>query len=93
MNQDGTKALLDRLDGALAALEGAAARIAGSERTRADLIESLAVMDDDRQRLADDLDAALARTRTLEVAGDAARATLDRACERLSALIDGGEAP
>jgi hypothetical protein len=90
MTQDGTNATIDRLDAALAALEAATARIAGAEYTRADLLESLAVMDDDRQRLADELDSALAHARVLETANGDAERMLDEASRRLTALIGDG---
>ena len=75
-----------RLDAALTALESAVARVAGADQARTDLADSLAVMDDDRQRLAADLDAALFRTKTLEAANDAVATRLERLSETLGGL-------
>ena len=83
MDGDGSSNVTARLDAALSALEAAVARVAGAEQVRADLSETLAIMDDDRQRLASDLDAALARGRALEAANDSVAARLQKLDERL----------
>ena len=70
---------LQRLNGALDALDAAAERRAEADAARADSEAEYAVMQDDRSRLAVELDAALARARTLDrVAGDVA-ARVERA--------------
>ncbi len=56
---------LRRLGSAIDHLEAAAARRAEADATRGNLDDELAVMQDDRARLAADLDGALARGRTL----------------------------
>lgn len=82
----------DRLEAALSALEAVAARVAAAERSRTDLVDTLAVMDEDRQRLADDLDAALARSRTLEAANEAVEQRLHVLGRKLSDLIGTADA-
>ena len=77
---------LARLNNALAALEGAVGRRLETEQNRADLEAGLAVMRDDRARLAVELDAALARVKMLEAASDAVDARLADLAQRLKAL-------
>ena len=68
-----------RLNGARDALDAAAERRAEADAARADADAEYAVMQDDRSRLAVELDAALARTRALDrVVGDVA-SRVDRA--------------
>ncbi|WP_237477507.1 DUF4164 family protein [Lichenibacterium dinghuense] len=70
---------LQRLNGAIDALDAAAERRAEADAARADAEVEYAVMQDDRSRLAVELDAALARARALDrVAGEVA-ARVDRA--------------
>ena len=88
MTQDDSRAPMERLDAALAALEAAVARVAGAETSRADLVDTLAIMDDDRQRLAADLDAALARTQALETANTTVGQRLEAMSGRLATLLD-----
>lgn len=83
---------VDRLEAALSALEAVVSRVAAAERSRTDLIDTLAVMDEDRQRLADDLDAALARSRTLESANDVVGQRLRAIDRKLSGLIAAADA-
>lgn len=64
---------LQRLNAALEALDAAAERRAEADAARADADAEYAVLQDDRSRLAVELDAALARARALDrVAGDVA---------------------
>ncbi len=76
-------AALQRLATSLDQLEAAAERRARADAARGDLEEELAVMQDDRSRLAQDLDAALARSRSLAHAN----AEVLRRLERVSATI------
>jgi chromosome segregation ATPase len=62
------EAVLRRLAAALDQLDAASERQAKVELARADLVQELALMQEDRQRLAVELDAALARCETLEKA-------------------------
>ncbi len=68
MTPPSLKAALKRLNGALDQLEAAAERRAKAEGERSDLEEELGLMQDDRTRLAVELDGALARGRALDVA-------------------------
>lgn len=78
---------LQRLNGAIDALDAAAERRAEADAARADADAEYAVMQDDRSRLAVELDAALARARTLErVAGDVA-ARVDRAGAAVQSIL------
>lgn len=92
MTDDDQRTGVDRLEAALSALEAVASRVAAAERSRTDLIDTLAVMDEDRQRLADDLDAALARARTLEAANEAVEQRLQMLDRRLTRLIGATDA-
>jgi chromosome segregation ATPase len=70
---------IQRLDAALSALEAATARRAETERRRGDLETELALMQDDRARLAVELDGALAKLNRLEAAADDVNRRVDRA--------------
>jgi len=72
-------AALKRLADALESLEAADERRAAAERVRADLEEELGVMQDDRARLAAELDGALASNRALALANADVASRLDRA--------------
>ena len=81
---------LKRLSGALDQLEAATGRLDRAGVERRDLEETLAVMQDDRGRLANELDAALARAQALEHATDEVAARLSQAGCTLRRLL--GEA-
>lgn len=70
---------IQRLNGSLDALEAAAERRAEAEAARGDAEAEFAVMQDDRSRLAVELDAALARSRALDRAVEQVSGRLDRA--------------
>jgi chromosome segregation ATPase len=76
-------AALKQLAAALDQLEAAAARRAEADAARADLEEELAIMQDDRSRLAVELDGATARAKSLQIAN----AEVARRLERASATI------
>lgn len=59
---------MKRLENALNGLESTIARRLSEERRRGDLETELQLMQDDRARLAGELDGALARLRTMEAA-------------------------
>jgi membrane peptidoglycan carboxypeptidase len=59
-----------RLDGALGLLEAAVTRRLEAERRRGDLETELQIMQDDRARLAVDLDGTTARLHRVQVAAD-----------------------
>ena len=81
-------AALKRLAHALENLEAADERRAAANRLRADLEEELGVMQDDRARLAAELDGALARNRTLALANADVAYRLERAESMLGELVD-----
>jgi hypothetical protein len=76
-----------RLTAALDELETTAARRLEAELSHADLEEELAVMQDDRSRLALELDAALAHNASLEKARDEALTRIDRASLGIRAVL------
>ena len=85
-------ATMKRLDVALTTLEAAAARRLQSERRRADLETELALMQDDRARLAVELDGALAKLNRLEAAADDVSRRVDRAMGVVRDVIGAGSA-
>lgn len=77
---------LARLDAGLAALEAAAERRLEAARAQAELGEAFAAMQDDRSRLALELDDSLARGKKLESAGEDVARRLDRLGAALAAM-------
>ena len=84
---------LARLQAALTVLEVAAARRRETDLAQADLAESLAAMQDDRARLALDLDEVLARARKLEVANEEVARRLEAAGLALKSMIAEDDEP
>ena len=82
---------LKRLSAALDQLEAATERLGRAGAERRDLEDTLAVMQDDRARLANELDAALARTRALEQATDEVSSRLSFAGSTLRRLLASAE--
>jgi chromosome segregation ATPase len=80
-------AVLKRLTAALDQLEAASERQAKVELARADLAQELALMQEDRQRLAVELDAALARCQTLEKAQEAVTEKLRTASSMVATML------
>jgi chromosome segregation ATPase len=78
---------LQRLSAALDELETTVARRLEAELSHADLEEELAVMQDDRSRLAMELDAALAHKSALEKARDEVLMRLDRTSLGIRAVL------
>jgi predicted nucleic acid-binding Zn-ribbon protein len=83
-----------RLEAAIAALQAALSRLERTvadkledELSSAELEEELAIMQDDRSRLALDLDAALARQNTLEKGRDEVLRRLENASEGVVAAL------
>ena len=70
---------MKRLDSALDLFEAAVARRLEAERRRGDLETELQIMQDDRSRLAVELDAALARLHRVEAAADDVGERIQRA--------------
>ena len=82
------QAALKRLDAALDMLEASAARRAQSDAERRDLDEELVLMQDDRARLAVELDRVQTRAETLDQAADAAAIRLREAGAAIGAILD-----
>lgn len=90
---DSLEAALRRLNTAIDLLEAAAERRRQGGLARGDSAEELAIMQDDRARLAAELDGALARGRSLDLAhGEVAR-RIERARAHVVALIEAAEPP
>jgi len=77
----------ERLDRALDKIENAVRLRIEEESTLADLEEELAIMQDDRNRLAQDLDAALARAASVEKARDEVLRRVERASAGVAAAL------
>jgi len=75
------------LEASLGQLEAAAQRKLDLERRRGDLETELAIMQDDRSRLATDLDGTLSQLRRVEGAADDAVKRLDRAMLAINAVL------
>ena len=80
---------MGRLTGALDQLEASAMRRSAADAARANLEDELAVMADDRTRLAAELDGALARAQTLGSANAEVAQRLDRAGATVRAILAG----
>jgi len=85
------EASFKRLAVALDNLEAASERRASVDRLRVDQEEALSVMQDDRSRLANELDGALARVRRLDEANGEAMRRLHSAGAALRALLTENE--
>lgn len=84
---------LKRLAAAVDQLERAAERRMRHDEARANAEEEYALMQDDRSRLAVELDAALDRSRTLEAANAEADTRLAHAAQTISAIIERMDPP
>lgn len=78
---------LGRLAAALEKLDAATERRLGADARRADLEEELAVLQDDRSRLAVEFDGALARALQLESANEEAARKLKSANAAIRAVL------
>ncbi len=81
------EAALKRLESALDQLEASAERFGRTGADKRDLEDTLAVMQDDRGRLAHELDSTMARKHALEEANDRVAERLGRAGATLRALL------
>ena len=84
---------IKRLASALDHLDAAVERRVDVERVRSDLSEEYAVMQDDRARLAVELDSTLARSQKIEHAAREASKKLERASSTIQAILDASEKP
>ncbi len=82
-------AALKRLAAALDRLDAASERRAKADALRANLVEELAVMQDDRSRLAVELDGAIARAKSLELANDEVARRLNGASAEIREVLAG----
>ncbi len=90
---DALESSLKRLAAAVDSLERAAERRMRHDGARANTEEEYALMQDDRSRLAVELDAALDRSRALEAANAEAGARLARAAQTIGAIIERTDSP
>ena len=88
---DPLDAALARLLTVLATLEAAVGRKREADLAQSDLSEAFAAMQDDRARLALELDTALARGQRLEAANDEVARRLESAAAAMAALARGEE--
>jgi len=86
------EAALRRLAAALDQLDAASERRVKADLLRANLEEELAVMQDDRSRLAVELDGAVARSNALQVANDEVARRLKSASATIKALLAAADA-
>ena len=84
---------MKRLEAALGLLEAAVTRRLEAERRRGDLETELQIMQDDRARLAVELDGALARLNRAEAAADHVGERVRRAIGVIEDVLDGADAP
>jgi hypothetical protein len=89
MSVDRLEPSLKRLRAALDLLEAAIERRARQDGARSDAQEELALMQDDRARLAVELDGALDRNRGLLAANIEAARRLERASAAIKTILDG----
>lgn len=80
-------AALRRLAMALDRLEASGERLAKADAARGNLEEELAVLQDDRSRLAVELDGAIARANALELANEEVGRRLKHASEEIRAVL------
>jgi len=84
---DRLEAALKRLAAALDQLEAASERRVRADALRANLEEELTVMQDDRSRLAVELDGAIARSNALELANDEVARRLKNVSATIKAVL------
>ena len=82
---------MKRLDNALGLLEATAARRLEAERRRGDMETELQLMQDDRARLALELDGALTRLARFEAAAEDVGARVRRAIDAVEEVLSGLE--
>jgi len=81
------EAALKRLSAALDHLEAACERRINADAERGNLREEFAVLQDDRTRLGVELDAATARSKSLEIANDEVARRLQKASATLRTVL------
>nr|WP_293867020.1 DUF4164 domain-containing protein [uncultured Alsobacter sp.] len=93
MNSAVVDQALARLGAALGVLEAAASRRLEAERSKSSLETELALMQDDRARLAVELDGALARAGRLDATVEELARRIDRAIHNVRGVLDGDAGP
>ncbi len=83
---------MKRLEAALGLLDAAATRRLEAERRRGDLETELQIMQDDRARLAAELDGTVARLRRVEAVANDVRRRVDRAIRAIRDVLGRSEA-
>jgi predicted nucleic acid-binding Zn-ribbon protein len=78
---------MKKLDGAIGLLEASVSRRLAAERTRADLETELQIMQDDRARLAVELDGASNRLSRVEAAAEDVGRRVNRAISAIQEVI------
>lgn len=91
MSREALDLALKRLSAAIDQLEAAEARRARAETARASLEEEYAIMQDDRLRLAVELDAALARNKALMTTNGEVAKRLQRTGALVRELLGGAD--
>jgi chromosome segregation ATPase len=81
------EAALKRLAAALDQLDAACERCLDAEAERSNLQEEFAVLQDDRSRLGVELDAAMTRSKSLELANDEVARRLQKASGTLRTML------
>jgi hypothetical protein len=82
---------LRRLESAVGVLEAASARVLDSRRTGADRETEIALLADDRARLAEELDTSNARTTRLESTNREVARRLDTAIETIRDVLNASD--
>jgi hypothetical protein len=82
---------LRRLEAAVGVLEAASARVLDSRRTGADRETEIALLADDRSRLAEELDSSNARTARLESTNREVARRLDTAIDTIRDVLKSSE--
>ncbi len=87
MRDSALGAAIRRLEAAVGVLEAASARVLDSRRTGADRETEIALLADDRARLAEELDSSNARTTRLEATNRDVARRLDTAIETIRDVL------
>ena len=92
MRDSALAAALRRLEGAVGVLEAASTRVLDARRTGAERDTEIALLGDDRARLAEELDLSNARTARLESTNRDVARRLDKAIETIKDVL-GSDTP
>lgn len=87
-SEDPVKAAADRLNSAMARIEGVTTRLRARAEAAEATVGDARNADDDRARLAEALDASRSREAELQIVAQQASETLDRAIDDLRVMLD-----